>query len=99
MTESPQERNDKNPCLRSDVELQPCIGLVEVACVPRGVELADGILWEGDVELVFATPVQPGKYLVLLTGSVDDVASSLRRAAEHGHEPAEVRPTKKTEKS
>lgn len=82
MNEITYERNDKNPGLRAEVEVQPCIGLVEVASVPRGVELADGILWEADVELLFATPVQPGKYLVLLTGSVEDVASSLRRAAE-----------------
>ena len=82
MNEITYERNDKNPGLRAEVEVQPCIGLVEVASVPRGVELADGILWEAEVELLFATPVQPGKYLVLLTGSVEDVASSLRRAAE-----------------
>ena len=32
--------------------------------------------------MLFATPIQPGKYVMLFTGSVQDVASSLRRGEE-----------------
>lgn len=74
--------NDMNPVLVEDCELAPCIGLVELSSVARGVEVADAILWQGAVEMVFSTPVQPGKYVSLFTGSVQDVAAALDRAAE-----------------
>ena len=60
----------------------PCIGLLELSSVARGIAVADAILWEADVELLFASPVQPGKYVLLFTGSVEDVRSSLRRGEE-----------------
>jgi len=75
-------RNDFNPELREDCALGPCIGLLELSSVARGVEVADGVLKEASVELLFASPVQPGKYVLLFTGSVQDVGSSLRRGAE-----------------
>ena len=74
-------RNDVNPELAGET-LGPCIGLLETCSVARGVEVADAVLWEADVELLVATPVQPGKYVVLFSGSVQDVASALRRGAE-----------------
>ncbi len=75
-------RNDFNPDLREDASLEPCIGLVELCSVARGVECADAVLKEASVELLVATPVHPGKYVVLFTGSVQDVRSSARRGAE-----------------
>ncbi|HEX6886241.1 MAG TPA: BMC domain-containing protein [Planctomycetota bacterium] len=75
-------RNDFNPELREDCALQPCIGLLELCSIARGVEVADAILWEARVELLFAAPVQPGKYLMLFTGTVQDVGSALRRGKE-----------------
>jgi len=75
-------RNDFNPELREDCALGPCIGLLELSSIARGVEAADAILWEARVELLFASPVQPGKYLMLFTGSVQDVGSALRRGKE-----------------
>ena len=75
-------RNDYNPDLRDDVELGPAIALLELCSVARGVEVADTILWESDIELIFATPVQPGKYVMLFTGSVQDLRSALCRGAE-----------------
>jgi microcompartment protein CcmL/EutN len=75
-------RNDFNPALRDDLEVGPCIGLLELSSVARGVEVADAVLWQADVQLVFSSPVQPGKYVLLLTGSVQDVSSALRTGAE-----------------
>jgi microcompartment protein CcmL/EutN len=75
-------RNDFNPELREDCALQPCIGLLELCSIARGVEVADAVLWEAGVELLFAAPVQPGKYLMLFTGTVQDVGSALRRGKE-----------------
>jgi microcompartment protein CcmL/EutN len=76
------ERNDHNPALFEGVQPEPAIGLVELSSVARGVEVADGVLWEARVELLFSTPVQPGKYVLLFTGSVVDVRSALRRGVE-----------------
>ncbi|MCC7012589.1 MAG: BMC domain-containing protein [Planctomycetes bacterium] len=75
-------RNDHNPELREDVVPDACIGLLELCSVARGVEVADAVLKEAAVELLFATPVHPGKYVLLFTGAVQDVRSSARRGAE-----------------
>jgi microcompartment protein CcmL/EutN len=75
-------RNDRNPELREDVALRPCIGLLELCSVAKGIEVADSVLWEARVEVLFATPVHPGKYVILFTGSVEDVRSSVRSGAE-----------------
>ena len=75
-------RNDLNPELRDGVALAPCIGLLELSSVARGIEVADTVLWEARVELLFATPVHPGKYVVLFTGSVDDVRAAVRHGSE-----------------
>jgi microcompartment protein CcmL/EutN len=75
-------RNDLNPELRDDVALRPCIGLLELCSVARGIEVADTVLWEARVELCFATPVHPGKYVILFTGSVEDVRSAVRSGGE-----------------
>ena len=75
-------RNDFNPALREDRTAGPCIGLLELSSVARGVEVADSILWEANVDLLLASPVQPGKYVMLFSGSVQDVGSALRRGKE-----------------
>ena len=77
-------RNDYNPALRDDITLGPCIGLLEFATIPRGVEAADALLWEANVEMIFSAPVQPGKYVMLFSGSIDDVKSALRQGEELG---------------
>ena len=75
-------RNDFNPGLVEGATVGPCIGLIELSSVATGVEAADGVLWEADVEMLFSTPVQPGKYVLLFTGSVQDVSSALSRGKE-----------------
>lgn len=75
-------RNDQNPELRDDVELDIAIGVLELCSVARGVEVADAVLKEAHVEMLFATPVQPGKYVMLFTGAVQDVRASAARGAQ-----------------
>lgn len=75
-------RNDLNPEMREDVALDVAIGLLELCSVARGVEAADHVLKEARVEMLFATPVQPGKYVLLFTGSVQDVRASAARGAQ-----------------
>jgi len=76
------DRNDFNPQLLEGLEMGPCIGLLELDSIARGVEVADAILWEGTIEMLFACPVQPGKYVMLFTGSVQDVRSALACGSE-----------------
>ena len=75
-------RNDVNPDLREGVAMGPCIGLLELCSVARGVEVANSLLWEAEVELLFSSPVQPGKYVMLFTGPVDDVRAAMRCGEE-----------------
>lgn len=75
-------RNDVNPTIDEGVELAPSIGLLELGSVARGVEVTDAVLWEANVECLFASPVQPGKYVLLFTGSVEDCRSACTRGSE-----------------
>jgi microcompartment protein CcmL/EutN len=75
-------RNDLNPEVRENVALDVAIGLLELCSVARGVEAADQVLKEARVEMLFSTPVQPGKYVILFTGSVQDVRASAARGAQ-----------------
>ncbi|MFT5285289.1 MAG: microcompartment protein CcmL/EutN [Planctomycetota bacterium] len=74
--------NDFNPPLAENQGVGPCIGLLELSSVARGVETADALLWEANVEMLFASPVQPGKYVMLFTGSVEDVQLAVNRGVE-----------------
>ena len=75
-------RNDHNPEVRDDAELDVAIGVLELASVAKGVEVADAVLKEARVELLFSTPVQPGKYVMLFTGAVADVRASATKGAQ-----------------
>jgi microcompartment protein CcmL/EutN len=75
-------RNDFNPELTEGLGLGTSIGLLEVGSIARGVEVADAVLWEAPVQMLFSCPVQPGKYVLLFNGTVQAVAASLRRGAE-----------------
>ena len=75
-------RNDFNPELTDGLALGTSIGLLEIGSIARGIEVADAVLWEAPVQMLFSCPVQPGKYVVLFNGAVQAVAASLRRGAE-----------------
>ncbi|HET6204370.1 MAG TPA: BMC domain-containing protein [Planctomycetota bacterium] len=73
---------DENPAVDAKVRPRPCIGILEHRSIARGIEVADAILKEASVEMLFSEPVHPGKYVSLFTGDVEDVRSALRRGAE-----------------
>ena len=75
-------RNDKNPHMCEEARLQEAIAVLELGSVARGMEVADAILWEADIDLLVATHVQPGKYVLLFSGTVQDLTSALARGAE-----------------
>jgi len=65
-------------------EHEPSIAVVELASIARGIRTADAILKEATVTVLAARPVSPGRYLILFTGSVEDVRSALGAAIESG---------------
>ena len=58
------------------------IGALETNVIARGILVADTIVKTAKVELLFASPVCPGKYLILIQGTVAAVKSSLIAGSE-----------------
>ena len=50
------------------------IGVIELKSIPKGIEAADDALKSSGVEMVSAHPSCPGKYEIVLTGSISDVS-------------------------
>ncbi len=59
------------------VIVKRAIGLVELRSIARGIETTDVILKQGDVELLRAHVVCPGKYIVLISGDIGAVRSAI----------------------
>lgn len=53
------------------------IGLIELNSIAKGIEAADAMLKAAQVELLEAKPVCPGKYIVMISGDVAAVQSSV----------------------
>ncbi|MTV47982.1 BMC domain-containing protein [Heliobacillus mobilis] len=58
--------------------MKHAIGLLEIENVTKGILAADTMLKSGNVELVVAQPMCPGKYIVLVSGDVGAVQSAVR---------------------
>ena len=53
------------------------IGFIEFKSIAKGIEAVDFMLKSGDVGLVFAAPICPGKYICIVSGNVGAVENSL----------------------
>lgn len=53
------------------------IGLLESKSIPMGIEAADEMLKAANVELLVATPICPGKYIIIISGQVGAVKSAM----------------------
>ena len=60
------------------------IGLVEFKTVPVAVLAVDAMLKAATVELAFAAPVCPGKYVAIVAGDVSAVKTSVDAAVAEG---------------
>lgn len=58
------------------------LGMVEIQSIPTGMEAADAMLKAASVELVTAQVVCAGKYIVIVTGEVAAVKSSVEAASQ-----------------
>ena len=53
------------------------IGVIELKSMPKGVEAADAALKSAGVEMVSSHASCPGKYEIILTGSISNVTSAV----------------------
>ena len=54
------------------------IGVIELKCIPKGVEAADAALKSAGVEMVASHPSCPGKYEIILAGSISNIESAVK---------------------
>lgn len=59
------------------VIVKRAIGLIELRSIARGIETTDVVLKQGDVELLRAHVVCPGKYIMLISGDIGAVRSAI----------------------
>ncbi len=57
--------------------IEPALGLLELESIAAGIEAGDAMVKRAPVEVLRAGTVHPGKYLVLVGGSVADVEEAL----------------------
>ena len=53
------------------------IGVIELKSVPKGVEATDAALKAAGIDMVSAHPACPGKYEIILTGSISNVTAAV----------------------
>jgi len=70
--------------MAEQTRVREAIALVETISVAIGVRVADEMAKRAPVEILEATPICPGKYMVLVAGDVASVEASLRRGVEAG---------------
>ncbi len=75
------EQRSLNPSVGTVEPRGPALGMLEIASVAQGYEAADRVVKASSVELVVCLPVTPGKFLVLFSGEVAEVTSSLSEGA------------------
>ena len=59
------------------------IGVIELKSIPKGVEATDAALKSAGVELIAAHPSCPGKYEIILTGSISNVTAAVEAGANY----------------
>lgn len=62
----------------------PALALLDFSSIAVGIEAADAMIKRAQLDTIRAGTVQPGRYLVLLCGSVADVHESLEAGLEVG---------------
>lgn len=53
------------------------LGVIELNSIARGIETADAMVKASSVELLEAKSICPGKYLIIIAGSVSEVENSI----------------------
>ena len=58
------------------------IGVIELKSIAKGIEATDAALKSAGISLVSARPACPGKYEIILTGSISNVTSAVEHVKE-----------------
>lgn len=58
------------------------LAAIETATVASGVRVADQVMKTAPVQLLFAEPVSPGKFVIVFGGSVGDVHAAYEKGVE-----------------
>jgi len=64
--------------------IEPALALIDFGSIAAGIEAADAMVKRAQIDVIRAGTVQPGRYLVLIGGSVADVEESLAAGLERG---------------
>ncbi len=63
---------------------EPAIALLEFSSIAVGIEAGDAMIKRAPVERIHSGTVQPGHYLVLVSGEVADVEEAVNAGQETG---------------
>lgn len=63
--------------MNARTEAPKAIGMIEMRSIARGMLTADVMLKQGNVELLRAHVVCPGKYVILIAGAISQVRSAI----------------------
>src|SRR5512139_356076 len=66
-----------NTLIPRTTTIKRAIGLIELRSIARGMLTTDAILKAADVELLRAHVVCPGKYIILVAGTISQVTSAI----------------------
>jgi microcompartment protein CcmL/EutN len=66
--------------------MEPALALIEFNSIAIGIQAGDAMVKKAPIASIKAGTVQPGKYLVLVTGEVAEVDESLQAGIEWGGE-------------
>jgi microcompartment protein CcmL/EutN len=65
---------------------EPALALIDFSSIAVGIESADAMVKRAQLEVIRAGTVQPGRYLVLIGGTVAEVQESLAAGRQMGGE-------------
>ena len=57
--------------------MKNAVGLLEFKSIAKGIEVTDEVLKSSNVELLFANPICPGKYISIVSGDVGAVKNAI----------------------
>jgi microcompartment protein CcmL/EutN len=64
--------------------IEPALALIDFESIAAGIEAADAMVKRAQIDVIKAGTVQPGRYLVMIGGSVGDVEESLSAGLDVG---------------
>lgn len=62
------------------------IGMIELTSIARGIETSDFMAKAAQVEILRASTICPGKYVIIVAGAVGDVTESMETGIKRGEE-------------